>query len=146
MQLATLAPLAVLFALGLGASAPATAQALLPVPPDSPPLGAPPFITPPVVDPPVDAPPLGLPVGGPIIDHGMRPDEIAVLVEHPLAEAFDLPGPMLSFSFSPGEGPPVVPTVIVPGGIVPEPSLLGLLAIALLGGLALRPRSRRSTR
>ena len=153
MQLATLVPLAVLLVLGLGIDA-AIAQSLLPVPPDAPPVGAPPLIAPPVFDAPADAPPFELPfstdnpepgVLGSPGSGGLRPDEIAVLVEHPLAESFGLPGPMLEFSFSPGEGPPTVPDVLVPeGGVdhppipLPEPGLLGLLGVGLLGGLGLR--------
>jgi hypothetical protein len=109
---------------------------------------------PPFAPPPDGAPPFGLPPGVPDfeppipdVDGGMGPsmDEILVEVIHPLADEFGLEGPMLSFSFEPGAGPPDVPEVNVPGGrpvfdvvATPEPGSLALLGLALLGGLALR--------
>ena len=132
---------------GAFTAAHAAGMAPFEVPPD----GAPPFPVPPVVDPPVDAPPFGLPPdpsafeppARPVVSTGLRPGEIFVEVVHPRADEFGLGGPMLSFSFEPGVAPPEAPDVRVPRPSalslsVPEPGLLALLMLALLGGAGWR--------
>ena len=111
----------------------------------------PPVDAPPLDLPPVDPPPFGLPrnpsgfepPARPTVPAGLPPEEIFVEVVHPRAEEFGLGGPMLEFSFEPGVAPPEVPTVNVPRPSalslsVPEPGLLALLMLALLGGAGWR--------
>ena len=139
---------------GAFSSAHAAGTALFAVPPEAPPEGVPPFPVPPVMDPPADAPPFGLPPDMPGFEPPVMPPdvplgpslaEIIVEVIHPREDEFGLGGPMLSFSFEPGVAPPEVPEVnhpmmgeAPPPIAAPEPGLLGLLTLAMLGAAGWR--------